>query len=344
MEWITHKKRFFLFVAGLCFLLSVSVVLGFGYYLVNPLRRPGHSRVFQVREGATLREVAGNLEDKGIIKDHFLFLLWGRLMGYGREIKAGDYLLSPSMPPLEIINILTRGRMMTYAVTIPEGFDCRQIAALLAEKRLADGDAFLRLTEDPDLAKAYGISGPGLEGYLYPDTYVFSRGLTPKTLIDVMVKRFREVIAPYARRIQESGLSLQEVVTLASMVEKETGKAEERPIIASVFLNRLKKRMRLESDPTVIYGLPHFSGDLTKKDLETPSPYNTYIIRGLPPGPIANPGIQSIRAVLFPAHTHYLYFVSKNNGTHHFSRTLEEHNRAVALYQKNTHHKKKKSL
>jgi UPF0755 protein len=156
-----------------------------------------------------------------------------------------------------------------------------------------------------------------------------------------MVRRFWEVLAPYKETIKKSHLSLEQVVTLASIVEKETGRAEERPKIASVFLNRLRKKMRLESDPTVIYGLASFSGNLTKKDLERPTRYNTYVIRGLPPGPIASPGIEAIKAVLFPARSGYLYFVSKNDGTHHFSRTLAEHNRAVTRYQKRRHSREK---
>ena len=149
-----------------------------------------------------------------------------------------------------------------------------------------------------------------------------------------MVTRFFKVVEPFKEAIEMSGITLPEIVTLASIVEKETGNAEERPIIASVFLNRLKKRMRLESDPTVIYGIDKFNGNLTRKDLLTKTPYNTYIIRGLPPGPIASPGSEAIKAVLFPADTGYLFFVSKNDGSHHFSKTLQEHNRAVIIYQK----------
>jgi peptidoglycan lytic transglycosylase G len=337
MRLPANKKRFFLFSAGSFFLLVISIAFGFGYYLMKPPPKGDHPRVFQVREGETLRRVARDLEAKGFIRSRLLFEMWGRFMGYGRDIKTGEYLLRPSMPPFRIFNILTQGKSILYSVTIPEGYNRRDIAAVLAEEGLADAGEFLALTGDRALVEAYGFRGPSLEGFLYPDTYQFSRGLGTRRLIDTMVKRFRQALIPLSARIGECGMSLEEIVTLASIVEKETGRAEERPVIASVFLNRLKIGMRLESDPTVIYGLKSFSGNLTLKDLERPSPYNTYLNRGLPPGPIASPGMQSIKAVLFPAHTEYLYFVSKNDGTHHFSKTLEEHNRAVRIYQKRRH-------
>jgi UPF0755 protein len=163
------------------------------------------------------------------------------------------------------------------------------------------------------------------------------------SIVEVMVKHFWEVIGPLREKIEQSGMTIEEVITLASIVEKETGRAEERPIIASVFLNRLKKKMRLETDPTVIYGIKDFSGNLKKKHLTQRTPYNTYVIRGLPPGPIANPGKEAIEAVLFPATTDYLYFVSKNDGSHYFSKTLVEHNKAVQKYQKKRRRRHKKS-
>ncbi len=333
----SNKKSLFLFSAGLFFLLVISIAFGFGYYLMKPPAKGDRPKVFQVREGETLRGVARNLESEGFIRSRFLFEMLGRFMGYGRDVKRGEYLLRPSMPPFRIFNILTQGKSILYSVTIPEGYDRRQIAAVLAEKDLADEREFLALTGARAVVESYGFTGPSLEGFLYPDTYQFGRGLGTRRLIDAMVKRFRQALAPLSERIGECGMSLEEIVTLASIVEKETGRAEERPLIASVFLNRLKKKMRLESDPTVIYGLKSFSGNLRLEDLERPSPYNTYLNRGLPPGPIASPGMQSIRAVLFPARTDYLYFVSKNDGTHHFSKTLKEHNRAVRIYQKRHH-------
>jgi UPF0755 protein len=328
------RKRIILFTLSLLFLLGILLVVGFGYYLSSPAEIGGKEQVFLVREGATLSEVARDLESKRIIRSGPLFLLWARVMGYGRAIKAGEYLLNSAMPPLKVLETLTKGIVITHPVTIPEGFTRNQIGDLLKQMSLINKADFLSITEDPEVVKRYGISGPSLEGYLYPDTYQLGRGLSAMAVIDVMVKRFWEVANPYLEQVKCLEMTLEQVVTLASIVEKETGLAQERPMIASVFLNRLKKRMRLESDPTVIYGLKDFAGNLKKGHLTEPTPYNTYIIRGLPPGPIASPGKEAIEAVLFPAKTDYLYFVSKNDGSHHFSKTLSEHNRAVQKYQK----------
>jgi UPF0755 protein len=221
-----------------------------------------------------------------------------------------------------------------HSITIPEGYSLKQIADLLEESGLIKGDEFLSKTEDPDTTVRYALKSPTLEGYLYPDTYHFAKGQSASVLIDLMVSRFRQVTTPFMERVRFVGLTLHEVITLASIVEKETGRPEERPVIASVFLNRLMKGMRLESDPTVIYGIRDFNGNLTREHLSKSTPYNTYRISGLPPGPIANPGLESIKAVLYPAGTDYLFFVSRNDGTHHFSRTYQEHQTAVEMYQK----------
>jgi UPF0755 protein len=343
MHYNLSHKRTIVFALGILFLIGVFCVIGFGYHLVRPAEKGGPNQLFSVRDGSTLNEVAGELERKQLITSKGLFLLWARLMGYSRDIKAGEYRLNSGMPPLKILDILNKGAVITHSVTIPEGFTRNQISKLLQKKALVDKDEFLRLTGDPDIARRYDISEPDLEGYLYPDTYQFGRGLSTMAIIDVMLKRFREMVAPFREKAEQLGMSMEELVILASIVEKETGRAEERPIIASVFLNRLKRKMRLESDPTVIYGLQDFNGNLTKNDLAKPTPYNTYVIRGLPPGPIANPGQEAIKAVLYPAKTSYLYFVSKNDGSHYFSKTLLEHNEAVRIYQKNKRTRRKRT-
>lgn len=328
------RKKIILFVIGICVLAGMSLAVGFGFYLVKPAAEGGADQVFFVREGSNLKGVADKLYSRKIIIGKDLFLLWARVMGYSRNIKAGEYRLNAGMTPLEILRILGRGAIIAHPVTIPEGFTMKQIGYLLGEKGLVNKDEFLALAGDPDIAEHYGISGPGLEGYLYPDTYHFGRGLSSMSVIDVMVRRFKEVYAPFLEIAELSGMTMEKVVTLASIVEKETGLGKERPLIASVFLNRLNKRMRLESDPTVIYGLKDFDGNLRRRHLVQPTPYNTYVIRGLPPGPIASPGQEAIKAVLYPAKSNYLYFVSKNDGSHYFSKTLSEHNRAVEIYQK----------
>ena len=329
------RKKIIVYISGLCILAGVLLLGISTYYLMTPAQEGKPDQIFFVKEGSTLRQVANELENKELIRSRDLFLVWARFLGHARHIKAGEYRLNPGMSPLVILKTLSSGAIVTHPVTIPEGYSRMQIAELLAAKGLVAKDEFLAITGDPDVAKHYGIAGPDLEGYLYPDTYQFSRGLSAASIVDVMVRHFRGVTASFRENVKTSGMTLEQIVILASIVEKETGRAEERPMIASVFLNRLKKGNRLESDPTVIYGIKDFDGNLKKKDLIRHSPYNTYVIRGLPPGAIANPGKEAIKAVLFPAETSYMFFVSKNDGSHHFSETLAEHNRAVRIYQKN---------
>ncbi|MFH0844272.1 MAG: endolytic transglycosylase MltG [Pseudomonadota bacterium] len=327
-------KRWPFFSAGLLFLIMVFLSMGFGLFFITPAKKGASKQVVIVKNGSTVEEVARELEKRKIISSRISFKLWARMKGVTKKIKAGEYLLSPNMPPIKILEILNKGAVITHAVTIPEGYTRKQIGQLLDKENLADKDEFLSLTEKPLFLKKYGISGQTLEGYLYPDTYRFARGVPVSSIIEAMVKRFLQVIGPLKGRADELKMELKEVIILASIIEKETGRSEERPLIASVFLNRLRRNMSLGSDPTVIYGMDGFNGNLTRKDLETPTPYNTYILQGLPAGPIGNPGLEAIKAVLYPAKTDYLYFVSKNDGSHHFSRTLSEHNRAVQVYQK----------
>ncbi len=327
-------KRILLALFLMALLGAALFIVRMDHFLKRPADRRAAPQVVVVRPGATLKDVARDLEERRMITGSRPFLLWARVKGYGRRIKAGEYEIGAHMSPEAILETLTRGRVITHATTFPEGLTRWQIADILAEKSLLEREAFLARVDDGEIVEKYGLKGKNLEGYLYPDTYNFSRGLSPETIVDVMVRRFKEVTDPLAPAVQRSGMTLAEVVTLASIVEKETGLASERALIAGVFLNRQKKGMRLESDPTVIYGIPEFDGNLTRKDLRRPTPYNTYRIKGLPPGPIANPGLEAIRAVLFPAETEYLFFVSKNDGSHHFSRSLKEHNQAVNRYQK----------
>jgi UPF0755 protein len=209
------------------------------------------------------------------------------------------------------------------------------MAQVFAQKGLADPEELIRLAHDDAFVRSLGVEAASLEGYLFPDTYKFARHTRPKDILREMVAGLRNVLTPdLLQRAQDIHMSVHQVLTLASVVEKETGAESERPLIASVFHNRLLRHIPLQSDPTVIYGLERFDGNIRKKDLDTPSPYNTYRVRGLPPGPIASPGLGSIRAVLYPASTKHLYFVSRNDGTHQFSATLAEHNRAVDKYQR----------
>ncbi len=330
------KTRSISLIILLLFILFVFISLYFGYFLISPPGHGGKDKTFIVKKGAGLRRVAGELEKRGFLKSKELFMLWAFLKGGSRSIKAGEYNLNKSMPPVKLFNLLSSGAVKTYPVTIPEGLNIKQIADILEKKALASKEAFISIANEKKIAASYNIDGNGLEGYLFPDTYYINKSMDARSVIDLMINRFWNVFHSLGRDLEPPGplSSVKEIVTLASIVEKETGRPEERPLIASVFINRLKRGMRLESDPTVIYGLKDFDGNLTREDLETPNPYNTYTNRGLPPGPISNPGKEALEAVFKPAETDYLYFVSKNDGSHYFSTSLSEHNRAVTKYQK----------
>lgn len=288
-----------------------------------------------IPDRSTFQQVAAQLEQEGLIKSRLAFVWLGRFQSADRKIHAGEFELNPSMTPAEILSRLTTGQVMLHPILIPEGLTMVQIAEIFGQQGLVDPQELLRLMKDPAFIASLGIKADTLEGYLYPDTYKFPRGIKPKEVITAMVEHLRQVYGPDLQaRAQELKLTQHEVLTLASVIEKESGSNGEREEISAVFHNRLKKHIPLQSDPTVIYGLPSFDGNIHKKDLSSPSPYNTYRIAGLPPGPIANPGIQSIRATLYPSNSRALYFVSKNDGTHQFSATLEEHNQAVEKYQK----------
>lgn len=293
------------------------------------------SKIVVIPEGAVFQQVAVMLEQEQLIKSRSAFLWLGKSQEAERKIHPGEYELNAAMPPAEILSKLVAGRVVLHPVTIPEGYTIGQIAEAFAEQRITDKAEFIRLAHDKSFMKTLGVSAESLEGYLYPDTYRFPRPTPAKAVIKTMVDQLDHVLTnEWQARAKELTLTMHQVLTLASVIEKETGSGDERPHIASVFHNRLKKRIPLQSDPTVIYGLPNFDGNLHKKDLSHPSPYNTYRWAGLPPGPIASPGAQSIRAALYPTPTQDLYFVSKNDGTHQFSATLVEHNKAVERYQK----------
>jgi len=256
-----------------------------------------------------------------------------------RTIKSGEYELSTALTPIEILDKISSGQVKTWPVTLPEGLTLEEVAARIAHERIAHADGLLALARDPSFARGLGIEADSLEGYLFPETYRFRRSSEPGDVLATLVEQLHSAFTPEDHaRLAASKMSLHEVVTLASIVEKETGTAHERPRIAAVFHNRLRRGMRLQSDPTVIYGILRergvFDGNLRRRDLEHATPYNTYTRGGLPPGPISSTSMASIRAVLSPEDVPYLYFVSQNDGTHYFSKTLREHVNAVNRYQK----------
>jgi UPF0755 protein len=311
----------------------LALVLGGAGVLLVAAPAPGGGLVV-VREGDSVATIATRLRAAGIVRSALLFRVRARLRGLDRRIRPGEYRFADEPSLGQVLEVLAAGGDRPE-VTIPEGLTVHEVAALLARQDLGTAASFLCLADDPEFLLAAGVPGPQLEGYLFPDTYPLSPMMGPGEILGMMVRRFHERFdGERWRRAAARGLTVNEVVTLASIVEKETGLGSERPLIAGVFYNRLRLGMPLQSDPTVIYAAPNFAGDLTRADLTRPSPYNTYVITGLPPGPIANPGIAALDAVLAPTDTPYLYFVSRNDGSHAFSATLAEHNRAVQQYQR----------
>lgn len=302
---------------------------------VIPAQEHPPSKVVLIQDGSTFQQIAALLERERLIKSRSAFVIFGKSQSADRKVHAGEYELNPGMTPAEILAKLLNGQVLLHPLTIPEGLTLIQVADLVSQQGFTDRAEILRLAKDRAFIASLGIKAETLEGYLYPDTYRFPRTVKAREVLAVMVEQLRQEVGPeLLARMQELKMTMHEVLTLASVIEKETASGGERPEISAVFHNRLKKHIPLQSDPTVIYGLPSFDGNLRKKDLSSPSPYNTYRVQGLPPGPIANPGIQAIRATLYPADSRSLYFVSRNDGTHQFSATLIEHNQAVEKYQK----------
>ena len=309
----------------------------FGFHLALERTAPGARSPAEITiaKGEGFGSVARRLERDGLIPHTRALSLWARWKDLDRDIFPGTYLFEKPLSPLEILDRFREGAIQLTKVTIPEGYRATEIVGVLSEAGLGAADELATLLADPDFVITLGLPGTGVEGYLYPDTYLFAPGTDPRKVILSTTKRFHEVFDQEMREKAElAGLSVHEVVTLASVVEKETSQAKERPLIASVFLNRLRIGMPLQSDPTVIYGIECFDGNLTRKHIETPGPYNTYTERGLPPGPIASPGREALVAVLESEESNFLYFVSRNNGTHVFTRSLKEHARAVNRFQR----------
>jgi UPF0755 protein len=290
-----------------------------------------------VPAGANADSIGRDLQALGLTLHPAVFRLLARVRGVSGQLKAGEYELLGPLSLEQILDKLARGDVLRRPVTVPEGRTLAEIADLVASQGL-DRDSFVRAASDPAPVRDLDPAAADLEGYLFPDTYDLPRTPdAPQVLVHRMTQRFRAVLAPQLDAIGRSGLNVRQVVTMASIVELETGQFGERPRIAAVFLNRLQKGMLLQTDPTVIYALKkagRWDGNIRKRDLQLDSPYNTYRHAGLPPGPIGCPGREAILAVVDPAPTRALYFVSRNDGTHQFSETLAQHNRAVDRYQR----------
>ncbi len=323
------------FLAGGVVFLAALFVTG---YLCGFLWTPyqGHSSVteIEVRKGDSFAAITKELSDKGVVAQWRPLVLWAQLRGVDKKVHPGLYRFEGSVAPASVLARLVDGRSVHFRVTIPEGLTVRQIADLLERQARVSAEKFVVATKNPALLDPLEVDS--LEGYLFPATYKLPAVATEEEVVETLLATFeRRFTREMEARGRVIGMTRHQVVTLASIIEKEGGPHGEWAMVSAVFHNRLKRGMRLQSDPTVIYGLENFDGNLTRRDLRTPTPYNTYRIAGLPPGPIANPGLAAINAALFPAAVDYLYFVSKNDGSHHFSGTLREHNKAVDRYQRN---------
>lgn len=337
-----EKGRAILGMAFVALFLAGAVVAGkLALFAWSPAEPGSMAEAFVlIRKGQPPSEITRELVSTGAIQDTRLFMWLGRLTRQWPNVKAGEYRVSPAMSPAEIFSTLRSGISVAHPVTVREGENMYEIAADIEAKGLAKKDRVLELCRDRKFMDALGVSteAPSLEGYLYPETYFFNRTLAAEDMIRQMVQKLKSEWGPdeeaAARTLGGSGMTKHQVLTLASIIEKETGASQERPLISSVFHNRLRKRMRLQSDPTTIYGIwERYRGNLSRADLLEATPYNTYAIPALPPGPISNPGREAIQAALHPTKSDYLYFVSHNDGTHQFSGTLEAHNAAVRQFQ-----------
>lgn len=301
-----------------------------------PKTTPGQEVIVEIPKGASLSQVGTLLESKGVISSRLVFKLVAAIRGEQRMIQAGEYSLKTGSDAGVVLDQLISGKTLLRKITIPEGYNIFQIADLFEVNGIMSRDQFLAAARDKKLINELGVEGVSLEGYLFPDTYfVTSSEMSDgRKLIRRMVQRFREVYDNnVAALAKQYGWKMDRVVTLASLIEKEAT-SREHALVSAVFHNRIRKRMRLQSDPTVIYGIKPMGAKITSADLRKDHPYNTYVHFGLPPGPIANPGKASLLAAMNPADVNYLYFVATNDGKHHFSPDLKEHNRAVNRYQR----------
>lgn len=324
------------FVRNAIFLAILGLAAHVAFFFFNPNISGKVRKEVRILEGSSFKAVSELLTERRLITNPLYFNLLGKWSKKDQKIKPGLYVLHTAMRPMDILDMLVEGKISQKEVIIREGLSDREIAKIFYEAGLGAEQDFLAATQDPVLLHEFGIAAESMEGYLFPDTYFVAEGASPEDIIKQMVGRFKSTFnALIEKEDISSELTQREIVILASIIDKETSFGAEREIISAVFHNRIRQGMRLQSDPTVIFGLPNFNGNLTRKNLMTPTPYNTYTIPGLPPGPIGNPGEAALAAAMSPAEVDYIYFVSKNDGTHYFSKTLDEHNNAVNKYQRN---------
>jgi UPF0755 protein len=326
-----------------CLGLVVVVVAGAAVWLLLGAEKPhkgygGPEQFVEVPAGAGPAAIGRRLTQAGVVRDELSFRIALWRSGQARRLQAGDYRFDRPMSARDVIDKIARGDVFLRPITFPEGLTVRQMSEIYERDGAGSAAEFVQAAGDAALVRDIDASARDLEGYLFPDTYSLPRRSTAAELVQRMVTAFRDVLTPeLVERATTRGLSVRELVTLASLVEKETAKPQERPVVAAVYANRLKIGMGMQCDPTVIYALERagrYTGNLTREDLRFDSPYNTYRYAGLPPGPIASPGRASLEAAANPADVPYLYFVSRNDGSHIFSENLADHNRAVTQFQR----------
>jgi UPF0755 protein len=323
------KKKIFIFSTITVLIIGVSITIGFVLFLPWTLPENPKTIDIVIDNGMTPQSIAGLLKNKEVITSRQRFVLAAKILGVTKKLQAGEYQFKGSLSNYSILRKLSRGKVIYEKVTFPEGIRMTQIADILGRLFEVDCDRFKKLANDSAFCRSLNIDSPSLEGFLYPDTYYFQREPKPELVLKTMVKRFHQVVADSLRdRAAELNMSMHDLVTLASIVEGEAVIDSERTVIAAIYMNRLKRNMRLQACPTIQYIIEDGPRRLLTKDLEIDSPYNTYIHRGLPPGPVNNPGIASILATLYPVSVNYMYMVANGDGSHTFSLTMREHIRA----------------
>ena len=330
-------KRLLVLLLLVAVLASVAGAVWVTRQVAEPFATFSGEQFIEIPSGESTVGIGRRLIAGGVIRDELTFRLAMRWHGRGRSLKAGEYRFTGPTSPAEVIDRLARGEVYLVPLTFPEGLTVAEMAQLFAQSELGTAQAFVEAARDPAAIKAIDPDADTLEGYLFPDTYSLPRQIDGTAMVSRMVKRFTQVFdQDMRRRAEATGLTVRQIMAIAALVEKETARGEERPLVAAVYRNRLRIGMPMQADPTVIYALKRagrWNGNIRRVDLDFDSPYNTYRYPGLPPGPIASPGKAAIEATIDPATVDYLYFVSRNDGSHAFATTLPEHNRNVQTWQ-----------
>ncbi|MDH4161196.1 MAG: endolytic transglycosylase MltG [Nitrospirota bacterium] len=321
------------------YIVSAVVLITVVHFYIALFVPPSSEKVWkeiQVSDGMSFKAIAARLQKEGIIRYRGYFEIFGRLQGISRKVRIGYYGLGTHMSMWEVLEALRKGRIIEYEVVIPEGYNLFQIGWTLTGTPLISSDPkdFIKIATNKDFARSLGVEADSLEGYLFPDTYYLPKGITVQDIAKRMVQRYKDVFkSDYRKRAGEMGFTEHQIITLASIVEKEAKVDAERKLISAVYHNRLKQSMKLQADPTAVYGLKAWITKVTAQDLKRKTPYNTYLHKGLPPGPIANPGQGAILATLYPENVDYLFFVAQGDGSHHFSKDYGEHGKAIGRYR-----------